>query len=172
MTGMSVGGAPAPGRRSHHRHPCRHPPHRRPASSPRPRLRNGGAGRWARPFRPGPGGGAVRRRTAPLRGCSSHLGRPSSTGTVKGGEKTCHWGVEPPTRYIFPDLRHHSGTFCLPTPLTVLAGTLDSPQQGMQHGPRSDAPGYPTISPLAAPNPYHHLAEHGDNSIAGARALP
>ena len=31
MMGTSVGEAPAPDRRSHHRHPRRHPPHRRPA---------------------------------------------------------------------------------------------------------------------------------------------
>ena len=56
----------------------RHPPHR--SETPCPRPRNGRAGRPARPFRRGPGGGAIRRRVAPLRGFGADLGRRATLG--------------------------------------------------------------------------------------------
>ena len=54
--GRRLAQAPAPGRRPHRRRPRRDPAHRSETPCPRPRLRNGRAGRRARPLRPGPGG--------------------------------------------------------------------------------------------------------------------
>ena len=65
--------APASGRRPHRRRACRDPAHRSETPCPRPRPRNGRAGRPAGEVRRGPGGRPVRRRIAAVGGFVSDL---------------------------------------------------------------------------------------------------
>ena len=71
--GPPVGEAPASGRRPHRRRACRDPAHRSETPCPRPRPRNGRAGRPAGEVRRGPGSRPVRRRIAAVGGFVSDL---------------------------------------------------------------------------------------------------
>ena len=78
--GKTTREAPAPVRRPHRRRAGRDPAHRRLAPQTRPGHRDSRAGCGSGTFRPGPGGRALRRRSAPFRGFVSYLGRCAALG--------------------------------------------------------------------------------------------